>query len=183
MQWILDLEAGGFAPSHAQVREMATLVSKDSGGLDRVGINWVHRFLKRHPEIHTKLGVKIDAQRLRNTTPETLEAWFEKFKEVKTKHQVEDADTWNMNETGIALGVCVNQEVVGSSSTTKSYKKYTENREWVSIIEAASAVGSRTRCHVNFKGSQCKALGSSMARCLIRCTPLLRMGGPPMTLA
>jgi len=121
---------------------MAALVSKDSGDPDRVGNNWVHRFLKRHPEIHTKLGVKIDAQRLRNTTPEALEAWFEKF-EVKTEHQVEDADTWNMNETGIALGVCVNQEVVGSSSTTKSYKKYTENREWVSTVEAVSAVGDR----------------------------------------
>jgi hypothetical protein len=38
---------------------MAALVSKDFGGLDRVGINWVHRFLKRHPEIHTKVGVKV----------------------------------------------------------------------------------------------------------------------------
>src|SRR5277367_477628 len=43
-----------------------------------------------HPEIHTKLGVKIDAHRLQNTTPEALEAWFEKFKKVKTEHQVED---------------------------------------------------------------------------------------------
>jgi len=51
-----------------------------------------------------------------------------------------------MDETGIALGVCVNQTVVGSSSTTRSYKKSPENREWVSIIEAASAIGSRTRC-------------------------------------
>jgi len=58
-------EAGGFAPSHAQNLEIAALVRKDSGGPDSVGINWVHRFLKRHPEIHTKVGVKIDAQ---NTT-------------------------------------------------------------------------------------------------------------------
>jgi hypothetical protein len=92
VQWILDLEAGGFAPSHAQLREMAALVSKDSGGPDRVGNNWVDRFLKRHPEIHTKLGVKIDAQRLRNTTPEAPEARFEKFKKVKTENQVEDAE-------------------------------------------------------------------------------------------
>src|SRR5277367_2297433 len=87
VQWILDLEAGRFAPSHAQLREMAALVSKDSGGPDRVGNNWVDRFLKRHPEIHTKIGVKIDAQRLRNTTPEALKAWFEKFKKVKTEQQ------------------------------------------------------------------------------------------------
>src|SRR5271156_1709266 len=53
--------SGWFAPSHAQIQEMAALVSKDSGG---PGIYWVHRFLKRHPEIHTKAWVKINAQRL-----------------------------------------------------------------------------------------------------------------------
>ena len=152
VKWILDLEAGGFAPSHAQLREMAGLVSKDSGGPDKVGNNWVDRFLKRHPEIHTKTGVKIDDQKLRNTTPEALEAWFEGFKKVKDDNQVEDADTWNMDETGIALGVCVNQTVVGSSSTTRSYKKSPENREWVSIMEAASAAGKRTRSLAIFKG-------------------------------
>jgi len=66
VQWILDLETGVFAPSHAQIREMAALVRKASGGPDSVGINWVHMFLKRHPEIHVNVGVKIDAQRLVN---------------------------------------------------------------------------------------------------------------------
>lgn len=151
-QWILDLEAGGYAPGHAQIREMAALISKESGGPESVGVNWVSRFIKRHPEIHTKLGVKIDAQRLKNTTPEALEAWFERFRGIKAAHQVEDADTWNMDETGTALGVCMNQTVVGSSSTTKSYKKSPENREWVSSIETVSAAGSRTRALVIFKG-------------------------------
>jgi len=53
---------------------MAALVSKDSGGPDSVVINRVYRILKRHPEIHTKVGIKIDDQKLRNTTPEALEA-------------------------------------------------------------------------------------------------------------
>ena len=151
-RWILDLEAGGFAPSHAQIREMAGLVSEDSGGPQSVGINWVYRFLRRWPEIHTKMGVKIDAQRLRNTNPDALEAWFELFREIQTAHQVHPADIWNMDETGIALGVCTNQTVVGSSSTTRSYKKSPENREWVSIIETISAGGDRARCLVIFKG-------------------------------
>jgi len=71
----------------------STKGSKNSGGPDSVGINWVHKLLKRHPEIHTKLRVKIDAQRLRNTILEALEAWFEKFREVQTEHQVENADS------------------------------------------------------------------------------------------
>jgi hypothetical protein len=54
---------------------MVALVSKDSSGPDRIGNNWVDRSLKRHPEVHTKIGVKIDAQRLRNITPEALETF------------------------------------------------------------------------------------------------------------
>jgi DDE superfamily endonuclease/Tc5 transposase DNA-binding domain len=152
VKWILDLEAGGFAPSHGQIREMAALVSKDSGGPENIGVNWVHRFLKRWPRIHTKTGVKIDAQRLQNTTPEALEAWFKQFKAVQTTNQVELVDTWNMDETGTALGVCTNQTVVGDSSTTRSYKKSPENREWVSSIETVSATGRRTRSLIIFKG-------------------------------
>ena len=57
-----------------------------------------------------------------------------------------------MDETGIGLGVCVNQTVIGSSSTRRSYVKRPENREWVSIIESISAGGERTKPVVIFKG-------------------------------
>ena len=46
-----------------------------------------------------------------------------------------------MDETGVALGVCTNSQVVASSSKKKAYIKSPENREWVSIIETISAVG------------------------------------------
>jgi hypothetical protein len=89
--------------------KMAALVRKTSGGPDSVGM-----FLT---EIHANVGVKIDA-------PETCEyySWFEKFREVQTAHQVEPADIGNMDETGIAIGVCMNQTVVGNSSITRSFK-------------------------------------------------------------
>jgi hypothetical protein len=152
VQWILHSEAGGYAPSHAQVREMAVHISTVSGGPDTLGNNWVPRFLHRHPEIHTKVGVKIDALRLQNTTPEALEAWFAGLKQLQTDHQVDTADIWNMDEIGTALGVCTNQTVIGSSSTTRSYKKSPETREWVSIIETISALAKKIRPLVIFKG-------------------------------
>jgi hypothetical protein len=79
-------------------------------------------FLHRHPEIHTKVGVRIDALRLQNTTPEALEAWFAGLKQLQTNHQVDTADTWNMDEIGTALGVCTNQTVVGSSPKENPFK-------------------------------------------------------------
>ena len=57
-----------------------------------------------------------------------------------------------MDETGCALGVCTNSQVVASSSKKKAYIKSLEDREWVSIIETISAVGVKLQCLVIFKG-------------------------------
>ena len=61
VRWIYTLEKAGNAPNHAQLKEMVVRISSHTGGLERVGINWVYRFLQRHPELRTKIGVKIDA--------------------------------------------------------------------------------------------------------------------------
>jgi hypothetical protein len=57
-----------------------------------------------------------------------------------------------MDETGVALGVCTNFQVVASSSRKKAYSKSPEDREWVSIVESISATGVRLQCLVIFKG-------------------------------
>jgi len=36
-------------------------------------------------------------------------------------------DIWNMDETGIALGVCTNTQVLASSKKKKAYVKTPEN--------------------------------------------------------
>ena len=61
-------------------------------------------------------------------------------------------NTYNMDETGIALGVCTNTRVLARASKKKAYIKSPENREWVSIIECISATGRKLRCAVIFKG-------------------------------
>jgi DDE superfamily endonuclease len=59
---------------------------------------------------------------------------------------------WNVDETGIALWVCVNQRVIGTSKTTHAYLQTPENREWVSITECVSATGLKIDPVVIFKG-------------------------------
>jgi hypothetical protein len=151
-QWILQLEDTGHAVGHAQVKEMAVQILRFSGKSHAIGKNWVTRFLQRHPEIHTKIGKKIDALRLNGTTPEILCAWFSLFEGVLTQFKIKPEHIWNMDETGIALGICQNQTVIGSSNSRYTYQKAPENREWVSILECISATGARTRCLVIFKG-------------------------------
>jgi hypothetical protein len=151
-QWILDLEAQGHAATYTTIRELAAIISLNSGGPEKIGHNWITRFLQRHPDIHSKVGKKIQAQRLDATTPQAITAWFTQLEGVRKQYKIQWRNTYNMDETGIALGVCNNQRVIGTTSTTSSFKKTPENREWVSIIETISAEGIRLQALIIFKG-------------------------------
>jgi len=151
-EWILEAEALGHPVTNPFVRELAKQISTRSGGPTTIGQNWVSRFIKRHPEIQSKVGRKIDTLRIENTSPKALTEWFALFKRVQNTYDVKPQHIWNMDETGIALGVCQNQWVIGKASTKKSYIKSPENREWVSILKTISADGVSIRPVVIFKG-------------------------------
>jgi DDE superfamily endonuclease/Tc5 transposase DNA-binding domain len=152
VSWILMLEAEGHAPTHNTVREMAGQISRFSGGPATVGNKWLSRFFTRHPNIHSKLGKNIDALRIQSTSLTDLRAWFSLFRRVLTENKVAIEDVWNMDESGLAIGCCTHQKVIGSSSSSRTYKKAPQNREWVSIVETVSAAGKHIRCLVIFKG-------------------------------
>jgi len=152
LKWILELEAVGHALSHAQIREMAGLVSFHSGGPAECGTHWVRRFVQRHNIVHTKVGRAIDHLRVEAVTPEALTEWFALFKRIKDAGNIKPQNMWNMDETGLALGHCKNQLVIRTSNTKYAYIKSPENREWVSIIETISATGRRCRPICIFKG-------------------------------
>lgn len=87
-RWIIDLEAQGHAPSFNTVRELAGIVSANSGGPNKVGKNWIQRFLQRHVEIRSKVGKKIQSQRVDSTSPEALEAWFQRLYSVQQRYSI-----------------------------------------------------------------------------------------------
>src|SRR4051794_26891893 len=59
IQWILEVELAGHAFSHVQIREMASIINKSSGGNGHIRKNWVPHFIKRNPKIKTKTGISI----------------------------------------------------------------------------------------------------------------------------
>src|SRR6185437_1038249 len=58
--WILRQESLGYAPSHSQIRACVIALLKQQGnGKDntqRLGRNWVSKFIKRHPQLRNKIG-------------------------------------------------------------------------------------------------------------------------------
>jgi hypothetical protein len=57
-----------------------------------------------------------------------------------------------MDEHGIALGVCMNTQVLTSSKKTYTYVKSPEDCKWVLILKAVSATSHKIRPVIIFKG-------------------------------
>jgi hypothetical protein len=152
VEWILEEDARACPPPHARAREMANRILRMNGDPNPVGKLWLSHFLRRNPRVASVVGKKIEAQRAEAATPEQVRAFLELFERTRQRLNIPMEDVYNMDETGIALGVCTNTRVLASSSKKKAYIKSPENREWVSIVECVSATGQRLRCVVIFKG-------------------------------
>ena len=150
--WMLQCKEFKHPVTYPQLREFIGLVSAQSGGPNTIGHHWIQRFLHRHPEVHCKIGVKMKHLRANATTQAVLKPWFEDLQRLIQKHDILAVDSYNADETGIALGVSRNANVLGSSSTDRTIIKSPEDREWVSIIETISALGRKLRPVVIFKG-------------------------------
>lgn len=72
VEWIQRQERLGCAPSHSQIRSIMTKLLVQAGVNDPVGKRWVERFIKRRPEIQTKVGRMQEALRFNEFTPKAV---------------------------------------------------------------------------------------------------------------
>ena len=102
--------------------------------------------------LKTKPAIKIDGKRAAAASEEVLSEWFKRFASIIAAKRIQPQDYWNMDETGVALGVCSNHIVLGSIDSKRSTIRTPESREWVSIIETISALGRVLTPVAVFKG-------------------------------
>ncbi|RPA90490.1 DDE-domain-containing protein [Choiromyces venosus 120613-1] len=81
-----------------------------------------------------------------------MREFFNRFDMVQARYGNQQEDMWNVDEHGIALGVCVNTCVIGKVGKKRTYIQSPETCEWVSIIETISATSKYIRPIVIFKG-------------------------------
>jgi len=63
IDWIKELKAQGNPPSHTVIREMASKIETTSNPTSSpipIGNHWVDRFIRRHPEISSCIGVPLE---------------------------------------------------------------------------------------------------------------------------
>ncbi|KAJ5300123.1 hypothetical protein N7508_007366 [Penicillium antarcticum] len=158
VKWIFDLDYRGQAPQQCMVREMADIllaerVSKASSKRPaQVGKNWVTGFVRRQPKLQSRFSRKYNYQRAQNEDPEVIRAWFDKVHQTICRYGITDADIYNFDETGFAIGVTATSKVVTRSEYYgKRAVAEPGNREWVTAIECIGS-GFALDPYIIFKG-------------------------------
>jgi hypothetical protein len=97
VQHILDLDARGFPPWLAAVKDMAdSLLAERHRG--PVGQNWAANFVKRQPKLKVKFNQKYDYKRALCEDPEVIRGWFRLVEHTKPKYGIQDEDVRSQAE-------------------------------------------------------------------------------------
>ncbi|KAJ3534004.1 hypothetical protein NM208_g7730 [Fusarium decemcellulare] len=141
VQFILDLDSRGFPSRLRFVEEMANSLLADRDA-SPVGKRWAHNFVKRQPELKTRLFRKYDYQRAKCEDPAIIRNWFTLVANTIAKYGIRSDDIWNFDETGFLMGMIATEMVVtGSERRSKPKSVQPGNREWITVIQAINAEG------------------------------------------
>jgi hypothetical protein len=102
VSWILRQESLGYAPSHSQIRTCVEALLKQQNNEQKVRLNWVSKFIKRHPEIKNKRGRRQEANRFNSFTPKAVH-WYFDIRE-KEYGWIKPENVVNVDEGGIMSG-------------------------------------------------------------------------------
>jgi len=78
VRWCEKLDEWGHPARLAVVKGMAEAIVARRVKERELGKNWMSRFLRRHPGLATKLGTRLDRQRVLASDPVVLKDYFKK---------------------------------------------------------------------------------------------------------
>lgn len=61
-----------------------------------------------NPRIASDVGRPIEQARINGTHPEATQEFYTLYKDIVRHSNIRPCDIWNMDEHGIAIGVCTN---------------------------------------------------------------------------
>lgn len=152
--WLLDMDARGAALTIPMLRDMANLLrSAQKNTLSTIGVNWPTQFIKRRPNLSTRLSRKYDYQRALAEDPRIIKPWFDLVQKTIEMWGIVSDDIFNFDESGFAMGIGATQKIITSADYHgKRALLQAGNREWVTTIECIRASGSVIPPLFIFKG-------------------------------
>ena len=78
-----------FEKWHKYIRERRiSSLNASNMNPEKVGVKWITRFLGRHPELSSIMSNKIDAGRIKGTSPERLSKWFSDLERIIQEYNI-----------------------------------------------------------------------------------------------
>ena len=139
VRWITRLTISGYPPRYETLRRLAEIIRErrikttDYGEVqvkvyDKIGKEWVPRFLQRHSELASVRPRSIDAARIKDTSPERLQRWFDDLKKVLAEFNIKPENIYNMDESGFAIG----EKEAGRCIINAQYSSKISSKAWAS---------------------------------------------------
>lgn len=107
-----------------------------------IAMNWVYRFVKRHPDIKTHWTVGLESCRAKALNRPTVNSFFELLAEIIKKYEIKPVNLYNMDEKGVQMGVGGRARALVDRNQKTVYMKVDGNRELATLMECICADGS-----------------------------------------
>ena len=151
LAYIKRCEESGFAAFPSMIHGAAEAILNTGVHppqlLQRLGRDWVTRWLKRHPELLKQRQKSREKERIDAATYTELSAWYKRFNDTVLRHAILPQDCWNFDETGFRIGCGGSQIVVtfGRGAQLKGESRVAPtqlNRDFVTAVECVNAAGA-----------------------------------------
>ena len=151
VRWIGLLTRSGYLPRYSTLQRLAEIIRerrvKETGEVqtrvyDKIGEQWVRRFLARHPELASVRPRSIDAARVKDCTPERLRRWFDDLEKVIKEYNIKPKNIYNMDESGFAIGETEPARCIINTQIRQRFQAKPGRQEWVSVAECVCADGT-----------------------------------------
>lgn len=141
--WINELARCHLNPRVNQLGYMAEVILRARGnplpfGKPAVGATWHKRFLARHEDLRTILSRGLDHARAVALNRGNLDHWFGTFREICGQYGIQPRYIFNMDETGIMMGMGGRSRIVVSKNLPQNYLRQDGDRGWITTIETIS---------------------------------------------
>lgn len=120
-----------------------------------IGLHWVTRFIQRHFKFTVIIQKPLAVERKVAEEIGVIEAYFERFRDIKAQHGVADEDCWNFDETGFQISVGRHQEVsIKANNKINPRLANPDNRESITSIKYINCAGALIPSIIILAGKQ-----------------------------
>ncbi|KAH0613250.1 uncharacterized protein H6S33_009630 [Morchella sextelata] len=152
-EWVFKLDDWGFPSRHQYVKDMALdFIKSHDIQSQKLGKNWMTRFLSRHPDLASKFCTRLDKQRAYADNPEILEDFYETLLIAIREHGIVAGNMYNMDEKGFLMGRSARVKVILRRGKKRNFKSQDGTRKLITVIEAVSAAGTTPPPMIIYQG-------------------------------